>query len=145
MREDQSDLRVRCTVCTANDEEHYDFCWQCLNKWKGPSLRSDRCENDGCLNTALKALRDCPEITFESVTGVTGCPSLRACPTCGVMVEHKKTRCKNITCARCKVKFCFVCLKLTEECLKTKPGGYFKACEAGVAPRQTSLPVWHKQ
>ncbi|CAB1421413.1 unnamed protein product [Pleuronectes platessa] len=74
-----------------------------------------------------------------SVQGVDKCPSIRACPTCGQRVEHDRTGCKNIICPRCQVEFCFVCLKLTSECLKTS--SYFKPCKDGVAPRQTSIPV----
>ncbi|XP_056224420.1 probable E3 ubiquitin-protein ligase RNF144A-A [Seriola aureovittata] len=142
VRKETSNLSVRCTVCTAKRGRVYEFCWQCLREWKGPAPRSDRCENDGCCNESLKTLKNCPDITFESVTGVTGCPSIRACPTCGSLVQHSKKHCKSIVCPRCRVKFCFVCLKLAEECFKTsKISGQ---CSSGVAPRQSSIPVWKK-
>ncbi len=116
------------------------FCWQCLKEWKGPVPRSDCCENEGCMNP-LVILRKCEDIKFVSVRGVTGCPSIRACPTCGLLVEHNKTKCKNTVCSDCKVEFCFVCLKLTKECQKINPYSYFTVCSTGVAPRQTSIPV----
>uniref|UniRef100_A0A087XEA9 RING-type domain-containing protein n=1 Tax=Poecilia formosa TaxID=48698 RepID=A0A087XEA9_POEFO len=119
------------------------FCWQCLKPWKGPAPRSNRCDNDDCKNHDLELLRTCKTTSFPRVPGVDGCPSIRACPTCGHKVEHDKTGCKNITCPRCQVEFCFVCLKLTPECLKTS--SYFIPCSDGVAPRQTTIPVWHRK
>ncbi|XP_030287832.1 uncharacterized protein LOC115590568 isoform X1 [Sparus aurata] len=89
----------------------------------------------------LEILKTYPDIVFESVKGVTGCPSIRACPTCGMLVVHDGTRCKNVVCRQCKVSFCFVCLKTTTECQKIKPYSYFDVCSSGVAPRQTSIPV----
>ncbi|XP_045898806.1 probable E3 ubiquitin-protein ligase ARI5 [Micropterus dolomieu] len=143
VRADLSELSVECTTCTAAKKRPYMFCWQCLREWRGPAPRSDRCENYGCINQPLETLRNCLHITFNDVRGVTGCPCIRACPTCGLLVEHNKTQCKNIICLRCKVEFCFVCLKLTEECLKSST--HFQACSTGVAPRQTSIPVWQRK
>ncbi|XP_032400019.1 probable E3 ubiquitin-protein ligase ARI8 [Etheostoma spectabile] len=139
VRTDLDNLNVRCLVCKANKGRTYMFCWQCLREWKGPYPRSDQCENDGC-PSQLEILRTCPDITFEMVKNVTGCPTIRACPTCGYLLEHNKTKCKNITCPQCKVEFCFVCLRLTVEC-KT----LFNACSTGVAQRQTSIPVWKRK
>ncbi|XP_071316078.1 uncharacterized protein [Trachinotus anak] len=143
VRQNDSNLSVRCTVCTAKKKQTYEFCWQCLRKWKGPAPRSDHCQNYGCCDEAVKMLKTCPDIVFQSVKEVTGCPSVRACPTCGTLVEHDSTKCKNIVCSRCKVEFCFVCLKLTKECLQTSR--HFERCSSGVAPRQTAIPVWKKE
>ncbi|XP_020789201.2 uncharacterized protein LOC110168130 [Boleophthalmus pectinirostris] len=140
MREDPSNLCVRCPQCSAKNLKNYEFCWQCRKKWKGLSvLNSDRCGNEGCENPDLRILKTCPEIEFADVCGVTGCPSIRACPTCGKLIAHNREQCKNITCPDCKVEFCFVCLKITTECLKTS--SHFIPCSSGVAPRQTSIPV----
>ncbi|XP_062416821.1 uncharacterized protein LOC119221679 [Pungitius pungitius] len=141
-REDLSNLSVQCTLCTADKGEHYHFCWQCLKTWKGAMPRSDRCDNDGCINHDVEILKNCSTIVLPEVKGVDACPSIRVCPTCGQRVEHDKTGCKNIICPRCQLEFCFVCLKLTPECLETS--SYFIACSDGVAPRQTSIPVWHR-
>ncbi|XP_032439414.1 probable E3 ubiquitin-protein ligase ARI7 [Xiphophorus hellerii] len=141
-REDLTNLCVQCLVCTADKNEQVQFCWQCLMPWKGPAPRSDRCDNNGCINHDLELLRTCKTTSFLEVVGVVGCPSIRACPTCGHKVEHDKTGCKNIICPRCQVEFCFVCLELTPDCLETSD--YFSPCSAGVAPRQTSIPVWHR-
>ncbi|KAF3837142.1 hypothetical protein F7725_004606 [Dissostichus mawsoni] len=110
----------------------------CLKEWKGAAPGSDRCNNDGCINAVLELLKNCKTTALSEVQGVTACPSIRACPTCGTKVEHDTTGCKNIICPRCQVEFCFVCLKLTPECLQTS--SYFLPCSAGVAPRQTSIP-----
>ncbi|XP_074480711.1 E3 ubiquitin-protein ligase ARIH2-like [Sebastes fasciatus] len=137
VRSDIHDLSVQCPVCTTKRGRIYRFCWHCLKRWTGPA-RSDYCENDEC-QRPLEILKRCPDITFRDVEGVAGCPSIRACPTCGLLVEHNKTQSKAITCLRCKVKFCFVCLKLNKECRS-----YYQLCSSGVAPRQKSIPVWQR-
>ncbi|XP_018559491.1 uncharacterized protein LOC108902202 [Lates calcarifer] len=140
MRDDPNNLSVECTVCTAERKSQFLFCWQCLREWKGPYPHTDGCENEGCRNL-IETLRQCPDIIFESVKEVTGCPSIRACPTCGQLVEHNKTKCKNIVCPQCEVEFCFVCLKLTKDCQRADPESWYRVCSSGVAPRQTSIPV----
>ncbi|XP_046870036.1 probable E3 ubiquitin-protein ligase ARI5 [Hypomesus transpacificus] len=142
-RKDISNLNVCCTICTADKQKTYEFCWQCLKKWKGSGPRSDRCDNEGCTNHDLELLKNCKSTSLNQVQGVTNCPSIRACPTCGQKVEHDKLGCKNIICPRCQVEFCFVCIKLTPECLKTS--SYFIPCSDGVAPRQTTIPVWQRR
>ncbi|XP_015255886.1 PREDICTED: probable E3 ubiquitin-protein ligase ARI7 isoform X2 [Cyprinodon variegatus] len=132
-----------CLVCAADKKKVFQFCWQCSKPWKGPAPRSDRCGNDGCINRDLELLRTCKTTTLLEVQGVDACPSIRACPTCGNRVEHDNTGCKNIICPRCQVEFCFVCLKLTPECLETST--HFMPCSDGVAPRQTSIPVWRRK
>lgn len=141
-REDLTNLSVRCTVCTADKRKVFEFCWQCLKPWKGSAPSSVRCANDGCKNQELELLKSCRMTALPYVAGVDACPSIRACPTCGKMVEHDKTGCKNIICPRCQVEFCFVCLKVTERCLKTST--HFQMCSDGVAPKQTTLPIWHR-
>ncbi|XP_068443992.1 E3 ubiquitin-protein ligase RNF19A-like [Clinocottus analis] len=142
-RKDLSNLCARCTVCTADRKKAYDFCWQCRRKWKGPGPRSDRCDNDDCIDGNLELLQTCNTISLPAVEGVTHCPSVRVCPTCGMKVEHSQQYCKNILCPRCQVEFCFVCLKLKRECCKTSSP--YRICPGGVAPRQTSVPVWKRK
>uniref|UniRef100_A0A3B4B2D6 RING-type domain-containing protein n=1 Tax=Periophthalmus magnuspinnatus TaxID=409849 RepID=A0A3B4B2D6_9GOBI len=141
-RKDMANLCVQCSVCSAERREPYLLCWQCLKPWKGNAPRSDHCENSGCKNYELELLQNCKLTNLPQVRGADAVPSIRACPTCGQRVEHDKTGCKNVICPRCQKEFCFVCLKLTPECLKTS--SYYKPCSAGVAPRQTSIPVWHR-
>ncbi|KAJ0050141.1 hypothetical protein NL108_012387, partial [Boleophthalmus pectinirostris] len=139
VRTDLTNLCVECPQCSCDKKQNISFCWQCLREWRGAAPRSDHCENTGCVNQALVTLRTCPNISFSEVQGVVGCPSVRACPTCGLLVEHSGEKCKNIVCPECEVEFCFVCLKITAECLETSD--YFISCSSGVAPRQTRLPV----
>ncbi|XP_011605037.1 probable E3 ubiquitin-protein ligase ARI7 [Takifugu rubripes] len=141
-RKDLDNLNVLCLICKADKKKLFHFCWQCMNPWKGPAPRSDHCDNQGCINHDLQLLMNCTTTSLPQVMGVDACPSIRVCPTCGQKVEHNKTGCKNIICPRCQVEFCFVCLKLTKTCLKTST--HFKPCSDGVAPRQTSIPVWHR-
>ncbi|CAJ1086151.1 uncharacterized protein LOC117807632 [Xyrichtys novacula] len=142
-RVDLGNLCVVCTICTANQKKTYQFCWQCLKTWKGPGPRSDRCDNQGCINKDLELLQTCKSISLPAVKGVTECPSVRACPTCGMAVEHSQDYCKNIHCPRCNVSFCFVCLKLKVTCSKTSSP--YAICPSGVAPRQTSIPLWKRK
>lgn len=141
-REELDNLNVMCTICTGDKMQPFHFCWQCMRPWKGSAPRSDRCDNDGCVNRNLQLLQTCNTTSLPQVMGVNACPSIRACPTCGQIAEHDKTGCKNIICPRCQVEFCFVCLKLTDECLQTST--HFRLCSDGMAPRQTSIPVWHR-
>ncbi|XP_005454490.1 uncharacterized protein LOC100705077 [Oreochromis niloticus] len=139
-RMDLSNLCVQCVVCTAVQKKKFYFCWQCLKPWKGSGPRSDRCDNDGCENKDLQLLQTCKTISLPDVKDVTSCPAIRLCPTCGLRVEHNRKHCKNIKCPRCKMEFCFVCLKLKRECSSSP----YTMCPSGVAPRQTSIPVWRK-
>uniref|UniRef100_A0A8C2GG06 RING-type domain-containing protein n=1 Tax=Cyprinus carpio TaxID=7962 RepID=A0A8C2GG06_CYPCA len=138
-RSDSSNLSVQCTICSAKNRRTFEFCWQCLREWKGRRPRSDRCDNEGCSNRDLDLLRDCATIILPSVNNIV-CPAVRACPTCGMLINHNSEKCKNIVCSRCNKEFCFVCLKLTPDCLKTSK--WFIPCSGGVAPRQTSIPLW---
>ncbi|XP_056307522.1 E3 ubiquitin-protein ligase RNF19B-like [Danio aesculapii] len=140
-RSDPANLSVQCTVCSARNNKTFEFCWQCLREWKGKRPRSDRCDNEGCTNNDLEMLRECENITLPSVKNIE-CPAVRACPTCGLLLNHNTEKCKNIVCSRCKKEFCFACLKLTPDCWKTS--GYFKPCSDGVAPRQTLIPLWRE-
>uniref|UniRef100_A0A669BUZ2 Probable E3 ubiquitin-protein ligase ARI5 n=1 Tax=Oreochromis niloticus TaxID=8128 RepID=A0A669BUZ2_ORENI len=146
-RENGSDLNVLCKVCTAVKGRPFEFCWQCLREWKGARPRKDRCGNRGCCNPSLETLKKCPDITlcqyvyddeyeseYEDEYGIRVCPSVRACPTCGLLLEHSTEACPSVDCPRCNVTFCFVCLKHSGECLTS--------CIP--APRQTSIPVWKK-
>uniref|UniRef100_A0A096MC67 RING-type domain-containing protein n=2 Tax=Poecilia TaxID=8080 RepID=A0A096MC67_POEFO len=141
-RKDLSNLCVQCVICTADQKKTYQFCWQCQKEWKGSGPRSDRCSNNGCINRDLQLLKKCKDVSLPQVKGVTSCPSIRACPVCGMKVEHNRMYCKNVTCPRCRLTFCFVCLKPKSECCKSSSP--YRICPSGVAPRQTCIPVWRK-
>ncbi|KAM8900701.1 E3 ubiquitin-protein ligase parkin [Spinachia spinachia] len=138
-RTNRFDKNVVCKVCTSQQGRTFAFCWLCLKGWRASAL-SRRCGNQDCQDP-LDILQSCPDITFEDVQGVAGCPSIRACPTCGSLVGHDRTKCKNIVCPRCKVEFCFVCLKRASQCA-FKDESYFERCSSGAAPRQTVIPAW---
>ncbi|XP_028851601.1 E3 ubiquitin-protein ligase RNF19A-like isoform X1 [Denticeps clupeoides] len=141
MRKDMSNMCVHCTICSAEKGKTFYFCWQCLRKWKGPAPRSDHCNNEGCINPDVQRLKNCISVTLTQVENVV-CPSMRACPTCGRLVEHSGQACKNMRCMRCQVEFCFICLKTKSVCSKTS--WPYKACPGGVAPPQEAIPVWKK-
>ncbi|AWO97489.1 putative E3 ubiquitin-protein ligase ARI5 [Scophthalmus maximus] len=142
-RKNPANLCVLCTICTADRKKNFLFCWQCQRQWKGRSPRLDRCDNDGCANKDLQVLQRCKTMSLPDVEGVTSCPSVRCCPTCGMRVEHNQQFCKNIACPRCHVEFCFVCLRVKRECCQTSSP--YKICATGVAPRQTSIAIWKRK
>ncbi len=129
---------MKCTICSAKNEQTFEFCWQCLREWKGHQPRSDRCDNEGCSNKELDLLGNCATIILKDASSIV-CPAVRACPTCGLLLNHNTSHSKGIVCCRCKTTFCFVCLKLTPDCVKTSD--YYILCSDGVAPRQTSFHV----
>lgn len=103
-----------------------------MREWKGPGPHADRCGNVGCTDHQ-KLLKDCPMITLKSVQNVQ-CPAIRACISCGILIEHNNKGYKIIQCHGCNNRFCFICLKDADECVKTAT--HYILCTAGVAPRQ---------
>ncbi|XP_038672778.1 probable E3 ubiquitin-protein ligase ARI5 isoform X1 [Scyliorhinus canicula] len=141
-RKDLTSLHVRCTICKAEKGKNYEFCWQCMKQWKGKARRSDRCDNEGCTNIQLETLRNCvTKVIMYGNCGIQDCPKIRACPTCGMLIEHKDM-CKYVICTRCHVEFCFACLETKKNC--SKSSGSFAACTKPVAPKQTDIPVWNR-
>ncbi|XP_062943116.1 E3 ubiquitin-protein ligase RNF217-like [Cynocephalus volans] len=139
-RKDQTSLRVLCTICTSTQGKDYEFCWQCLKAWKGPGTSSVRCGNEGCRDQILHVLATCATKDLPG-SEVRDCPSIRACPTCGLLIEHKKM-CKYVTCSQCHVAFCFACLETAQACQDTRPNSWFRKCAKSLAPRQSHVPVW---
>ena len=137
-RNDLNNLRVTCPVCKKKDKSCPDFCWNCLENWSGPTTSAFQCGNPKCEHPKLPSVRDCGMFTLNGKE----VPTRRACPTCGTVVEHDQTGCKFIICVRCKKEFCFMCLELKEECLKTAPSSWYKDCKKPVVAKQTRIPVW---
>ncbi|XP_066282921.1 uncharacterized protein [Branchiostoma lanceolatum] len=131
-RVDKKDKRVVCPLCSASDGAEFHFCWYCLHEWVGRSV--DKCNNADCNgeDKRLKILRDCNR---KAIVGVAGCPAVRACLKCGMLIEHDRA-CKHMACI-CGQKFCFICLKPTEEG-RYQCGTYNSPCE--VADVQTTIP-----
>eukprot|EP00058_Branchiostoma_floridae_P027085 XP_002612576.1 hypothetical protein BRAFLDRAFT_219613 [Branchiostoma floridae] len=131
-RVDKKDKRVVCPLCSASDGVEFHFCWYCLHEWVG--RRVDKCNNADCNgeDKRLKILRECKK---KSIVGVSNCPAIRACLTCGMLIEHDRA-CKHMACI-CGQKFCFICLKPavsgSYQC-----GTYNSPCV--VAPVQTTIP-----
>lgn len=138
-REDLSNLCVKCTICTAVKQKRFQFCWQCLREWRGPAAHSLRCSNEDCVHPDVDKLAKCTNMRLSYVNNVE-CPAIRACPTCGLLLEHNGHACKNLLCKRCKLEFCFLCLKLKRVC--NPISGPYTVCS--VAPRQTEIPVWKR-
>lgn len=63
---------------------HFEFCWQCGREWVGLAA-NDTCGRLGCENEELRALRECHLIELREVKGLGEIPSIRACPTCGLL------------------------------------------------------------
>ncbi|KAJ1090223.1 hypothetical protein NDU88_003358 [Pleurodeles waltl] len=140
-RRDKSNLRVFCTICRAKKGTNYEFCWQCLRPWKGDSSSSVGCGRKSCKDHNLVVLQKCKVIDLPE-SGIKGCPSIRACPTCGLLIEHK-SMCKYVVCCNCGVEFCFACLNTAEVCETTAAyTAYDMICPMPVAPKQTKIPVW---
>eukprot|EP00667_Euglena_gracilis_P016738 EG_transcript_17539 len=59
----------------------------------------------------LQLLRDSPCGSIaQNFCEIPNAPLRRACPRCGIIIEYE-SECKHMTCARCKHKFCFACLR----------------------------------
>lgn len=110
-RMDVANLRVECTVCTENEDETYEFCWNCMGEWKKSTIRANWCGNKGC-TTEQKQLKHCPMITLTYFRdSIVQCPKIRACTSCEMLIEHTTKGCNNMECPQCDIEFCFICLK----------------------------------
>ena len=123
MRNDLSNRRVLCIYCTQQKRKGFEFCWYCLCEWIG----DHRCKQE-----SLLILQAAP---MKEIYGVK-CPSTRACPKCGFIIEHAE-RCKHMACSSCKQEFCFVCLTLKQPDGSWKCGSYSDKCRP--APKQNSI------
>ncbi|XP_060565936.1 uncharacterized protein DDB_G0292642-like [Ruditapes philippinarum] len=132
-RRNKADQRVICPICTRKKGKLYEFCWFCLRSW----LTSDTkdCGNFGCTgkDPRLRIIENCPK---KMVVEVPNCPAIRACPTCGLLIEHKE-QCKQMQCP-CGQKFCFICLKKANTAGRYQCGAWNFKCT--VAPVQTAIP-----
>lgn len=120
-----------CSFCSKGGTM-YEFCWYCLHQWFGSGIKD--CGNADCNgeDPRLKILKDSPT---KSVVGVK-CPSRRACPKCGMLIEHEKA-CKQMVC-RCGQKFCFICLKVASSTGRYQCGSFNSKCTP--APVQSTIP-----
>lgn len=133
-RADLSNLCVKCTICTAVKQRIFLFCWQCLREWKGPAGHALRCSYEDCVHPDIHKLEQCQNMRLPYVHNVE-CPAIRA-----LLLEHNGFACKNLLCKRCKVEFCFLCLKLKRVC--NPVSGPYEVCS--VVACQTEIPVWKR-
>jgi hypothetical protein len=132
-----NDLKTVCSVCLVLTKKNFEFCWQCEQKWVVSTInqQTDTCGRVNCINKNLQALAKCKLIQLGNILKN---PSIRACITCGFLIEHDGTNCKNVICKRCKVEFCFSCLNLKKECKNQ-----YSACET--VPIQLNIPIWNQK
>ena len=144
-RLDANNLRVKCTLCSRLLKKSYEFCWQCEREWTVPIATANlTCGRENCLHQKdLVILANCKFIKLSSCSSLPDMPSIRACPTCGKLIEHNGAACKNIICPRCSIEFCFACLELKKICQKTSPRSWYGKCLKPVAPIQTKIPRWN--
>ncbi|OWF38824.1 E3 ubiquitin-protein ligase dbl4-like [Mizuhopecten yessoensis] len=110
VRENVKNDRVRCINCCQTNPENAEFCWQCLRPWL--TTNSNYCGNLSC--STASGPKATQAILTTCVSKVMGdfkrtSPTVRACPSCSVLVEHT-SGCKQMTC-KCKHIFCFICLR----------------------------------
>ncbi|RUP44414.1 hypothetical protein BC936DRAFT_149483 [Jimgerdemannia flammicorona] len=129
-RRDKDRRATICVICTRRDQKEYMFCWFCLH----PMVSYSQCTNAECLGIEprLAILRNAP---LKRIGEVPNVPSRRACPKCGLLVEHDRA-CKHMKC-RCDHEFCFICLKPRLAGL-WQCGAFNTACQ--IAPVQTTIP-----
>jgi len=126
---------VRCQMCTNVNGKRFDFCWWCLNTWKADNANQP-CGNTGCdgRDARLKTLEMCPT---KKINMCDDCPSIRGCPKCGILIEHKE-KCGHMDCTNCgDYGFCFICLAEKKNG-KWQCSPWNETCD--LAPRQTTLP-----
>ncbi|KAL5474884.1 hypothetical protein EMCRGX_G026908 [Ephydatia muelleri] len=69
-RDDLHNLRVRCTICSKKKGSNYDFCWQCLHEWSGPTTSSVKCGRAECEHPDMPSIRDAPDMTLNGKPAV---------------------------------------------------------------------------
>ncbi|WAR17317.1 RL40-like protein [Mya arenaria] len=134
-RKRKTDQRVICPICTKEKGKLYEFCWFCLKPWLTAGNGTKDCGNACCTgeDPRKKIIKDCPK---KTVIGVPNCPAVRACPSCGLLIEHKDA-CKQMECP-CGQKFCFICLQKANARGQYQCGTWNFKC--AIAPIQTVIP-----
>jgi hypothetical protein len=130
-RVNPKDKRLICRLCSKEKGRRFDFCWHCLHEWR--DYGTTKCGNVQCSNEDHR-LRILQEANEKYVVGVKT-PSCRACPRCGMLIEHI-AQCKHMLCL-CGVEFCFICLK-TKGDGGWQCGSFNTKCKP--AARQVDIP-----
>lgn len=125
-RQAEGNAQVNCVFCSKSEGKEFNFCWDCKSLW----YPNHRCSNAE-IEAFQRILNEAPlkKLDYSHIEGV---PSKRMCPNCRSLIEHD-SMCKEMTCIKCKFKFCFSCLK---PCLNgsLQCSGYNRKCS--VAPVQ---------
>jgi len=128
------DIRLQCPACSVG--KTFEFCWACLREWTGTGVEC--CGNLGC-NGKDPRFRILSLAEKKEIDGIPDCPSIRACPKCGLLISHKAD-CRHMTCTSCTAEFCFICLQPWR-----RPTTHIvNPCR--IAPVQTKLgdPLWEQ-
>ena len=131
-------IRLQCDICSRDLGRRYEFCWACLHQWKGSSITC--CGNEGCDGKDPR-IRILSVAKKKSIDEIPGCPSIRACPKCGLLINHEKG-CRHMTCTSCKAQFCFICLKRWSTHPQHLGGLALTKCAVAPAQAQLSDPSW---
>jgi len=133
------DIRLQCPACTRSTGRPYDFCWACQREWNSTDLKY--CGNFGCdgKDPRIKILRIAAAKNPITIGNVQSCPSIRACPKCGLLLSHIGG-CRHMTCTCCGAEFCFICLRRWNNTFDVG----FPDCSYAIAPVQEVLsdPFW---
>ncbi len=136
--ESNKHLKQFCGLPSCRREPAY--CFRCGGVWK--TNTQEKCGNPTCDQSIQSKIDMIRGASLKTIGKANNVPSLRACPSCYTIIEHK-VGCKHMACPFCKTTFCFLCLATKDE--KT---GVFKGCtnpNAGelcfVAPKQTNINV----
>ena len=113
--------------------------WRYVNDFLHTGTGSRCCGNEGC-DGKDQRIRILSAAESVSIDDIPGCPSIRACPKCGLLI-YLKEGCRHMTCTGCGAEFCFICLKKWKVSLRHR----LSACP--VAPVQTTLtdPLWDQR
>lgn len=90
------------------------------------------CTNQLCQVVSL--LLTCDQVT-DSASHVYGCPLFRACPKCHNIMMHQ-SGCKYVMCGQCCHSYCFICLRIRQECVKDRNLYWSLTCSVPRAARQ---------
>lgn len=112
-------------------------CNECGDVWSSSGSCGSTCpsctsKKGGSDKETVKLLAECSLKTI----GHASCPSIRACPHCGKLIEHIEA-CKRVDCDGCKTTFCFNCLTIR---FPNCPQYYPCPDKCSTAARQSLIP-----
>ena len=134
--------QVHCIICPKKGGDCFMFCWYCLREWKNKG-NHQVCGNARCMRESIETLIKSPMKNFTDANKKTiSIPKWRACPnkSCSTLIEHEDL-CNEMTCCKCKTKFCFICLtNANDGSLACKSRSYnATGIKCVTAPIQTKL------